>query len=162
MRASYLPCLIATLVFAFAGCAKPDAPKVGMKGGGHEHAHPDEGPHHGALIELGNEEYHGEFTVDHGKKEAVVYILDSTAKKAPKDDPATITNVTLTISNVTPPATIQLKHDPGRSGAEGIAFAGTHDALKEEKEYKGTFSVKIGAKEFTGDFEEKPHEHGKK
>ena len=26
-----------------------------------DHAHPSEGPHHGSLIEFGNEEYHGEF-----------------------------------------------------------------------------------------------------
>ena len=30
------------------------------------HAHPSEGPHHGDLIELGNEEYHAEILHDEG------------------------------------------------------------------------------------------------
>ena len=46
-----------------------------------EHAHPTEGPHHGDLVELGNEEYHAE--VVHGEAGSVtVYILDSAAKVA--------------------------------------------------------------------------------
>ncbi len=46
-----------------------------------EHAHPSEGPHHGDLVELGNEEYHAE--VVHGEAGSVtVYILDSAAKVA--------------------------------------------------------------------------------
>ncbi len=48
-------------------------------GGHEEHAHPSEGPHHGDLVELGNEDYHAE--VVHGEVGSVtVYILDSTAK----------------------------------------------------------------------------------
>ena len=49
---------------------------------GHEgHAHPSEGPHHGDLVELGNEEFHAE--VVHGDAGSVtVYILDSSAKTA--------------------------------------------------------------------------------
>lgn len=49
---------------------------------GHEgHAHPSEGPHHGDLVELGNEEFHAE--VVHGEAGSVtVYILDSSAKTA--------------------------------------------------------------------------------
>ncbi|MBL8812304.1 MAG: hypothetical protein JNM43_19225 [Planctomycetaceae bacterium] len=46
-----------------------------------EHAHPSEGPHHGDLVELGNEEYHAELV--HGEAGSVtVYILDSAAKVA--------------------------------------------------------------------------------
>lgn len=43
------------------------------------HDHPSEGPHHGDLVELGNEEFHAE--VVHGEGGSVtVYILDSAAK----------------------------------------------------------------------------------
>jgi hypothetical protein len=46
-----------------------------------EHNHPSEGPHHGDLVELGNEEFHVE--VVHGDAGSVtIYILDSTAKVA--------------------------------------------------------------------------------
>jgi len=42
------------------------------------HAHPSEGPHHGTLIELGNEEFHAELV--HDEKSVTVYVLDSSAK----------------------------------------------------------------------------------
>src|SRR2546423_14706006 len=88
--------LLAALAFLGAGCdnpartgpgGKPPAagkgPKAEDKGKkGDEHAHPTEGPHHGALAEWGDEEYHAEFTVDHKGKKATVYILDGTARKA--------------------------------------------------------------------------------
>src|SRR5687767_13476253 len=63
---------------------------------GHAHEHPDEGPHGGALAEWGDEKYHAEFTVDHGKKQATVYILDGSAKKAA---PIEAKEITLTLNN---------------------------------------------------------------
>jgi len=55
-----------------------------------EHAHPSEGPHHGDLVELGNEEYHAE--VVHGEAGSVtVYILDSAAKVAVPIEAAELT-----------------------------------------------------------------------
>lgn len=41
------------------------------------HSHPSEGPHHGSLIELGNEEYHAEIV--HDAESVSVYILDAAA-----------------------------------------------------------------------------------
>jgi hypothetical protein len=63
---------------------------------GHEgHAHPSEGPHHGDLVELGNEEFHAE--VVHGDAGSVtVYILDSSAKTAV---PIDATELAINISN---------------------------------------------------------------
>ena len=59
-----------------------------------EHAHPSEGPHHGDLVELGNEEFHAE--VVHGEGGSVsVYILDSGAKAAVPVDATELTiNIT--------------------------------------------------------------------
>ena len=55
-----------------------------------EHAHPSEGPHHGDLVELGNEDFHAE--VVHGEGGSVsVYILDSAAKAAVPIDAAELT-----------------------------------------------------------------------
>ena len=55
-----------------------------------EHAHPSEGPHHGDLVELGNEEYHAEIV--HGEAGSVtVYILDSGAKDAVPIDAQEVT-----------------------------------------------------------------------
>ncbi len=44
------------------------------------HAHPSEGPHHGTLVELGNEEFHAE--VVHDTQSITVYMLDEGATKA--------------------------------------------------------------------------------
>jgi hypothetical protein len=57
------------------------------------HAHPSEGPHHGSLIELGNEEYHGEFL--HDADSVTIYILDSGATELVPIEAESITlNVT--------------------------------------------------------------------
>ncbi len=53
------------------------------------HAHPSEGPHHGTLVELGNEEYHAE--VVHDEQSVTVYILDASATKAVAIDAAELT-----------------------------------------------------------------------
>lgn len=62
---------------------------------GHEHAHASEGPHHGELIELGNEDYHAEMV--HGDAgEITVYILDSAAKNPV---PIEATEITINLSH---------------------------------------------------------------
>jgi len=144
-------------LFLLYGCTPRPAPRNVAK---HAHSHPEHGPHGGCLIEWGDEEYHGEFTVDHGKKETVVYILDETAAKAPDLKPEDITDLVVVIKNVTPQATIELKHDAARSGEKGIAFVGTHDALQKEMEFKGELSGKVKGKPYVHDFTEKAgHDH---
>ena len=73
--------MCAMLIMAI-GCNQPrnanpkTDPTAGKKGGkSDEHAH-GQGPHKGAIGDWGNK-YHIEFTVDHDKKEATVYILGS-------------------------------------------------------------------------------------
>ncbi len=59
-----------------------------------EHAHPTEGPHHGDLVELGNEEFHAEVVHAEGGMVSV-YILDSGAKAAVPIDATELTiNIT--------------------------------------------------------------------
>ncbi|MBL8821517.1 MAG: hypothetical protein JNJ77_02945 [Planctomycetia bacterium] len=129
----------------------------------HDHDHPEEGPHGGSLVEWGEHEFHAEFTVDHKTKTAVIYVLDTSAKKAPKVEPAKITKVMLTITSVTPPVSLELKHDPARTDAKGIAFVGTHDVLGKDAELKGNVSGTVDGLHYTGDFEDKhDHEHDKK
>lgn len=79
--------LASLVVVALSGCntASPTADKSTGKATDehahdHAHDHPHEGPHGGNLIELGEEEYHGEWTHDDAGKVAV-YILDGAAKK---------------------------------------------------------------------------------
>lgn len=60
--------------------AKPKAESAGHSE--HEHAHSDEGPHHGQLIELGKEEYHAEMLHDDLAHKITIYLLDGSAKKS--------------------------------------------------------------------------------
>jgi hypothetical protein len=142
-----------------AGCGKPHPAKRAAKKAGHGHAHPEHGPHAGALAEWGDGDYHVEFTVDHAGKQATVYLLDRTAQRAPRVAADKVTQMTLTLTNVTPPLTLELKHDPHKSDAKGVAFVATHDQLGKEMEFKGTISGKVGDKDFAGDFTEEPHDH---
>lgn len=55
----------------------------------HAHAHPSEGPHHGALIEFGDHEYHGEFV--HDAESVTIYILNAEATESVPIEAETIT-----------------------------------------------------------------------
>ena len=94
-------------VFWLAGCSDGDSnlssgngaspvvtDETREAGADAEHAHPSEGPHHGDLVELGNEEFHAEIV--HGEGGSVsVYVLDSAAKAAvPIDATELMINVT--------------------------------------------------------------------
>lgn len=142
---SFLATFALLVAIALPGCTgggggkKADSAKVKEKTdkvdkdkGGKEHDHPDKGPHGGPLADW-DDTYHGELVVDHDAKTVSVYILDDKAKKAPEVDAARFTKV-----NVSVPAAdklvVELKHDPKKSGADGIAFIGSNDFFgKKEK-----------------------------
>lgn len=151
--------LVVGLLMSVGGCytsVKP-ATKSAVAPG---HDHPDEGPHHGALAEWGQEDYHAEFTVDHQTKQATVYLLGPDAKK-----PAPIKerDITIIIKNVTPPVTINLKATPEKDDPPGTAsrFVGKHDILGKEMEFAGEINGMVEGKAFIGDFKEKPHKDHK-
>lgn len=96
LRSRGLVVLLMSSVLASFGCDEGAAP-AGTAGpddhGDHahgegeehahdEHAHPTEGPHHGKLVELGNENYHAEVVHDDEAGTLMVYLLDSAAKNA--------------------------------------------------------------------------------
>ena len=59
-----------------------------------EHGHPTEGPHHGSLIELGNEAFHAEWVPDTATGEIDIYILDGSAQtEVPIDGGAAVINL---------------------------------------------------------------------
>ena len=73
------------ITLGVAGCASKDNPVASHTADTDEqhehsaHVHPDEGPHQGVLIELGNEQYHAELLYD--DQSATIYVLDSHAKQ---------------------------------------------------------------------------------
>lgn len=122
----------------------------------HDHEH-GPGPHSGTVFDFGK--YHAEFVVDHGKKEATLYILDGSAKKAV---PIEVEKLVLNIK--TPMFQVELKAVPQEGDPKGKSsrFVGTHDNLGKEQEFEGTVSGEIAGKPALGDFKEKAHEHEKK
>lgn len=172
MRAliQWFGCLLvvsATLALA-GGCAR-EKPKTTATNGKKQdgktppaHDHPDHGPHGGALAEWGDEEYHAEFTVDHKKKQATVYILDGSAKKPA---PIAAETVELTLTHEKSPVQITLKADPDKDDPKGKSsrFVGTHDKLGEERPFEGEISANVGDVPYAGKFhEEEDDEHHKK
>lgn len=85
-----LAAIVAAVIFASSGCTGSAPPPSTVTGGGHEHAHDHDhahhGPNHGHILEVGEEEYHLEWThSDDGK--VTLYILDA-AMKNPVPIPA--------------------------------------------------------------------------
>lgn len=78
------------------------------------HDHPSEGPHHGTLVELGNEEYHAE--VIHDEQSVTIYILDASATKSIAID---ATELTINLTHDGSPQQFKLAASPDEGDADG-------------------------------------------
>lgn len=153
---------VAFACLSIVGCSNRDAAKPKAdKEKKAVHNHPDKGPHGGALVEWGDDDYHLEFLVDHGKKEATVYVLDDVAAKPA---PIAAEEITLTLTHTKPPLRIPMKAAPETGDAKGKSsrFVAVHDELGKEMDFKGEISGKVGDTPYRGDLEEKDHDHKKK
>lgn len=112
------------------------------------------GPHDGTLADWGGGEYHVEFTVDHGKKEATVYILGSDEKTP---EPITAEKLLLTI--LKPQLQTELAPVPRDNETNGKSsrFVGTHDGLATVMEYEGIISAEVEGTPYSGNFKEEAH-----
>lgn len=130
-----------------------------------DHGHPHEGegshghgagPHGGTLADWGGGKYHVEFTVDHDKKEATVYVLGSDEKTP---EPITAANLLLTIKK--PELQTELMPAPldGESEDRCSRFVGTHDGLATVMEYEGIISAEVDGTPYAGNFKEEAHGH---
>lgn len=122
-------------------------------GDGHTHG---AGPHDGTVADWGGGKFHVEFTVDHDKKEAVVYILGDDEKTA-----VPISTKTVTLAIEDPQFQVELAADPQEGDGEGKSsrFRGNHESLGIVKEYKGTMSGVVDGTPYSGGFEEEAHDH---
>ena len=162
MNAKLLALGVLALGLSAFGCGKSaddkkkDETPVKKNGHGDDGDH-GEGPHGGTVIEFGK--YHGEFVVDHGKKQATVYILDGKVKNAV---PVAAEKLLLNIK--TPMFQAELKAMPQDTDPKGKSsrFVATHENLGKEQEFEGTVSGEIDGKPYVGDFKEEPHKDGKK
>lgn len=129
------------------------------------HSHPVEGPHHGSLIELGDEEYHAEFVHDEEKGTVTIYILDSTAKKSV---PVEAKALTVNVSAGGKAKQFELAASPmqGEAGGKSSRFTSSEEALGEAIDQEGAEAkllVTVNGTKYTGaighhDHDE--HEHG--
>lgn len=127
---------------------------------GHPHGGHGEGPHHGAVADWGGGKYHVEFTVDHDKQEATVYILGDDEKTAA---PIKAANILLSINE--PKFQVELAASPldGEADGKSSRFVGKHESLGKVQEFAGSISGEVDGTPYVGDFKEEPHaEHEKK
>jgi len=128
---------------------------------GHAHAHPTEGPHHGALIELGKEDYHAELVHDDATDTVTIYILDSSATKSV---PITAKQLTLNMRAGRKPQQFVLAAQPKTGDADGSAsvFAASGKQISQAIDTKGAsgrLNVEIEGKIYVGNVGGNSHNH---
>lgn len=113
------------------------------------------GPKGGTLSDWGGGEYHVEFTVDHDKKEATVYIYGKD-EKTPAPIKAKDGEILLTIDE--PAFKLSLKASPQPKDPAGTAscFVNTHKNLGIVQEFSGTITGVVDGTPYTGKFKEEP------
>ncbi|MCE9607334.1 MAG: hypothetical protein K8U03_20810 [Planctomycetia bacterium] len=161
----------ACLLIAASGCYKPNEPAA--KSGGSaakqahahaEHAHPSAGPHKGALIELGKEEFHAELVHDDAAHKVTIYLLDDHAVGK-----VTTTETKLALNFVLDgkPQQFFLAALPQTDDAAGTTsrFEAVDPALCEAidaPKNQGRFNVTIAGKSYSGTLAAEAHDHGHK
>jgi major membrane immunogen (membrane-anchored lipoprotein) len=141
--------------------AAPTAPDGHGHDRGHDHGHASEGPHHGDLVELGDEEYHAE--VVHSTDEVAVYLLGPDAKTAV---PIEATELVVNLVRDGKPAQVQLTAAPDKGDPTGRSsrFVSQDAALAQHLDEKGAharLSVTIAGKHFSGKIvHDHQHDHG--
>jgi hypothetical protein len=123
--------------------------------GDHEHG---AGPHGGTLADWGGGKYHVEFTVDHDKKEATVYVLGLDEKTA---SPIAAKDGELLVTINQPAFDVRLKAapQPGEPAGSSSRFVGTHESLGTVQEFAGTITAEVDGTPYAGEFHEEPHDH---
>ena len=156
-------CALVAMTFIVGG-QEPAAPEAAAPSNtasaaaehGHEHAHGHgAGPHDGTLADWGGGKYHVEFTVDHEKQEATVYVL-GTDEKSPA--PIKTDKISLMIGD--PELQADLLPVPLEGETDGLSsrFVGKHEKLGIVQEYAGSMSAEIEGTPYTGDFKEEAHD----
>jgi hypothetical protein len=160
------------LALALAGCTgEPESggpeteppPSTVQTTDEHGHAHPSEGPHHGELIELGNEEYHGELVHGHENGEVTIYILDGTARQ---QVPIDATQLTVNAVLDSEPVQFSLAAEPDEGDPEGKSsrFVSRDEKLSsvlDEETAEPRLVVTINGKAYRGAIthDHADHEH---
>ena len=124
------------------------------------HVHPTEGPHHGDLVELGNEEYHAE--VVHDDATVTIYILDGHVEDAVPIDAA---EITINLTHDGQPEQFALAASPDEGDPEGKSSRFVSDDVElavhlDEDGSEPQLSLMIDGSPFTGTIEHSHGDHG--
>jgi hypothetical protein len=141
--------------------AKPDHHDAHGHG---EHAHPEEGPHEGHLIELGKEEYHAELLHDDATHKITLYLLDGSATKIV---PIVERDVTVNVVVGDKPAQFKIPAVPQADDPAGTSsrFELVNEQLCEaldDPKSKARLNLTIAGKPFSGDMAHEEHGHDHK
>lgn len=172
--------LLITPLAVTIGCSQPPAPPAKAPAASptapttkkdHDHDHDEHdhgeghahgaGPHDGTLADWGGGKYHVEFTVEHDKKEAVVYVLGSD-EKTPVPVKTADGTLLLTIKEPAFQVTLTARPLAGEADGKASCFGGTHDSLGIVREFAGAISAEVDGTPYAGDFAEEPHGHDHK
>lgn len=123
-----------------------------------DHVHPDEGPHGGHLIELGDEEYHAELLHDDATHTVTVYILDGTGKEEVGIDQ---TSIALQVYQDGEYVTHTLAAVGGEAKSSEFSLADENlcDLLLDSEELKGRLNVTIDGQDYVGTIDHHGHDH---
>ncbi|MCG8450439.1 MAG: hypothetical protein MI725_12795 [Pirellulales bacterium] len=149
-----------------SGCGKSDkhsasAPSASLAAGD-AHNHPTAGPHHGDLIELGNEEYHAELVHDQASGAVTIYLLDSGAKNAV---PIGVSSLLVNVSHNGRAEQFTLQAVPAAEDPAGKCsrFVSTDTELAEQldhEEFEAQLVAMIDQKQYRGAIRHDHEEHG--
>ncbi len=129
------------------------------------HAHPSEGPHHGDLIELGNEEYHAEILHDESAGTVTIYVLNGAATE---QVPIDATEVTINTKHDGKPEQFTLAASPDANDPQGQAsrFVSNDEELAHHLDEEGAeprLVLSINGKSYRGtvshDHDHEGHDH---
>jgi hypothetical protein len=148
------------IALSLSGCGSSTSEKTASTGnGGHEHAHPSEGPHGGSLIELGNEEYHAELVHDDAAGTVTIHILDSAAKASVPIDAG---ELTINVSHEGQAEQFKLSAASAEGEGKSSQFVSSSADLAQELDHEHAVAqlvVTINGKQYRGTIEHH-HEHG--
>ncbi len=161
---------ITGLAVGFLGCAgesSSDGPETAgppATADSHEgHNHPSEGPHHGDLVELGNEEYHAEVLHDDAAGTVTIYVLNSGATE---QVPIEATEIMINVKHDGKPEQFELAATPDENDPAGKSsrFVSKDKELAEhldEEDAAPQLVLSINGKSFRGKIaHDHDHAHG--
>lgn len=159
----YLTACLASLLLV--GCSPPSAPPapspVVDEHAGHDHAHPATGPNGGHLVELGDEEYHLEWTHDESGL-VTLYVIDGAVQE--------LVPITAEAITITAKVSESIDYELAAIGASGDPPASARFELKSPElleclKLAGqgadvSVAVTISGKPYRGEFKHDDHGHG--